>query len=138
LRFIVLPIFFYLYNTGNVTLCLVLFGFTIAADLIDGDVARKLKATSKFGAYYDAATDFALIVGIYAFFATKGFYPIWLLQLIIASFVQFLATSRYAKKIYDPIGRYIGSELYIGEVLTLFFPTQTIITFIQYAFVAFS
>lgn len=66
-----------------------------------------------------------------------GFYPIWLPLLIAASFVQFIATSFFAKKLYDPVGKYIGSALYIGIVLTLVFPTQSTYSFVQYAFVGF-
>ena len=116
---------------------MVLFVFAATTDLLDGYLARKLNVTTKFGSYYDATTDFALVIGIYSLFAAKGFYPIWLLVLIAASFVQFLATSPYAKKIYDPIGRYIGSALYIGIVLTLVFPGEAIFSFVQYAFIVF-
>ena len=121
-RIVVIPLFGYLYNHANIPACLVLFALSAATDLLDGYSARKLKITSRFGAYYDAVTDFALIIGIYSMFTAKDFYPIWLLVLITASFVQFLATSGYAKKIYDPVGRYIGSALYIGIVLTLVLP----------------
>ena len=137
LRIAVLPLFFYLFNTENITSCLILFASSVATDLFDGYLARKLKVTSRFGAYYDAATDFALVIGIFTFFATKGYYPTWLLLLITASFIQFLATSLYAKKLYDPIGRYIGSALYIGIVLTLVFPTQATFSFVEFAFVGF-
>jgi phosphatidylglycerophosphate synthase len=137
LRIAVLPLFFYLFNTGNITSCLILFASSAATDLFDGYLARKLNVTSRFGAYYDAATDFALVIGIFTFFATKGYYPTWLLLLITASFIQFLATSLYAKKLYDPIGRYIGSALYIGIVLTLVFPTQATFSFVEFAFVGF-
>ena len=108
-----------------------------STDFFDGYLARKLKATSRFGAYYDATTDFILMIGIFAIFYATGYYPIWLLLLIAASFVQFLATSHYAKKFYDPVGRYLGSALYIGVVLTLLWPTQAIFDFVQYAFVVF-
>ncbi len=94
-------------------------------------------ATSRFGAYYDATTDFILVIGIFALFTAYGFYPIWLPLLIAASFVQFMVTSSFAKKIYDPIGKYIGSALYIGIVLTLVFPIQATYSFVQYAFVGF-
>jgi len=137
LRIVVLPLFFYLYNAGNITLCLILFAFSAATDLFDGYSDRRLKVASRFGAYYDAATDFALVIGIFTFFAAKGYYPTWLLLLITASFIQFLASSLYAKKLYDPIGRYIGSALYIGIVLTLIFPTQAMFSFVEFAFVGF-
>jgi phosphatidylglycerophosphate synthase len=137
LRIAVLPLFFYLFNTGNITSCLILFASSAATDLFDGYLARKLNVTSRFGAYYDAATDFALVIGIFTFFAAKGYYPTWLLLLITASFIQFLASSLYAKKLYDPVGRYIGSALYIGIVLTLVFPTQAMFSFVEFAFVGF-
>jgi phosphatidylglycerophosphate synthase len=114
-----------------------LFSFAASTDLLDGFLARKLKVTSTIGAYYDALTDFVLIIGIYIFFSTKSYYPIWLIILIFASFAQFLVTSHYVKRLYDPIGRYVGSALYIGIVLTLLFPTQAIFYFVQYAYVAF-
>jgi CDP-diacylglycerol---glycerol-3-phosphate 3-phosphatidyltransferase len=137
LRIAVLPLFLYLYNPANIIPCLILLAFSAATDFFDGYLARKLKATSKFGAYFDATTDFILVVGIFTFFTFEGYFQIWLPLLIAASFFQFLVTSRFAKKFYDPIGKYIGSALYVGIVLTLVFPTQTTYSFVQYAFVAF-
>jgi phosphatidylglycerophosphate synthase len=137
LRIAVLPLFFYLYNPVNIVPCLVLLVFSASTDFFDGYSARKLGATSRFGAYYDATTDFALVIGIFAFFTVDGLYPVWLPLLIAASFVQFMVTSHYAKKLYDPIGRYIGSALYIGIALTLVFPSQETYNFVQYAFVGF-
>jgi CDP-diacylglycerol---glycerol-3-phosphate 3-phosphatidyltransferase len=137
LRAASLPLFFYLYNYGNVLLCLFLLAFCAASDFFDGYLARKLKTTSHFGAYYDATTDFILTVGIFAIFYAQGYYPSWLLLLIAVSFAQFLATSFYVKKIYDPVGRYLGSALYIGIVLTLVWPIQAVFDFVQYAFVFF-
>jgi phosphatidylglycerophosphate synthase len=137
LRIAALPLFFYLYDTGNVVACLGLLAFCAATDFFDGYIARKLNVTSKFGAYYDATTDFILMLGIFAFFYGLGFYPIWLLLVIATAFIQFIISSYYAKKLYDPVGRYLGSALYIGVVLTLFWPTQTVFAFVQYAFVMF-
>lgn len=137
LRIAVLPLFVYLYNPSNIAPCLILLAFSASTDFFDGYLARKLGATSRFGAYYDATTDFTLIIGIFAFFTIREFYSIWLPLLITASFVQFIVTSHYAKKHYDPIGKYIGSALYIGIVLTLVFPTQATYNFAQYAFVGF-
>ena len=137
LRVATLPLFVYLYNQGNVISCLILLSFCAATDFFDGYLARKLKTTSRFGAYYDATTDFILMMGIYVIFYANGDYPIWLLALIAASFIQFLATSSFSKKLYDPVGRYIGSALYIGVVLTLLWPTQEVFNFVQYAFGVF-
>ena len=137
LRIAVLPLFVFFYNPANIAPCLVLLAFSSATDFFDGYSARILGATARFGAYFDATTDFVLVIGIFSFFAVDGFYPIWLPLLITASFVQFFATSHYTKKLYDPVGKYIGSALYIGIVLTLVFPAQATYDFVQYAFVGF-
>ncbi|MGA2682595.1 MAG: CDP-alcohol phosphatidyltransferase family protein [Candidatus Bathyarchaeia archaeon] len=137
IRIAVLPLWFYLYNSGNIVLCLAVFAAAAFTDLIDGFLARRLKGSTRFGAYYDAATDFAFVIGIFTFFSLKGFYPVWLLLLITVSFAQFIASSVYAKKLHDPIGRFTGSALYIGVVLTLVIPSKATFSFVEYAFFGF-
>ncbi len=137
LRIPVLPLFIYLYNPANIAPCLILLAFSASTDFFDGYTARKLGVTSEFGAYYDAATDFTFIIGLFAFFTLYEFYPIWVPLLIVVLFGQFIVTSHYAKKLYDPAGKYAGSALYIGVALTLLFPTQEMYTFVQYAFLGF-
>ncbi len=137
LRIAILPLFLYFFSLGNTVLCLVLLAFSAATDFFDGHLARRLNVTTRFGAYYDVATDFILVIGVFTAFNIHGYYPTWLLLLIAASFIQFLATSYFAKKLYDPVGRYIGSALYIGIVLTLISPTQEVFSFVQYAFLGF-
>jgi phosphatidylglycerophosphate synthase len=137
LRVAALPVFFYLNNQGNIVACLILLAFCEISDFLDGYLARKINTTSRFGAYYDATTDFILTVGIFAIFCAQGYYPLWLPFLIAVSFAQFLVTGFYTKKMYDPVGRYLGSALYIGIVLTLVWPIQAVFAFVQYAFVTF-
>jgi phosphatidylglycerophosphate synthase len=137
LRIAALPLFVFLFNIGDVTSCLTLLAFCAATDFFDGHLARKLKVPSRFGAYYDATTDFTLMMGVFAVFYVEGYYPVWLLLLVTVSFAQFLATSLYGKKLYDPVGRYLGSALYIGIALTLLWPTEAIFFFVQFAFAGF-
>ena len=137
LRIAALPIFILLYNMGNVVLCLVLLVVCAASDFFDGYAASKLGVATRFGAYFDASTDFALTGGIFSFFCIQGFYPFWLPILIAAAFAQFLVTSFIARKLYDPVGRYLGSALYIGIVLTLLWPIQPVFVFVEVAFVLF-
>jgi phosphatidylglycerophosphate synthase len=122
LRIAALPLFLYFNSMGSSFLCLVVFGFAAVTDLIDGYVARKLGVASKSGAYFDAVTDFVLVMGIFSAFALNGYYPLWLLLLIAASFAQFAVTGYFGKRLYDPLGKYIGSVLYIGITLTLLSP----------------
>ena len=137
IRIAVLPLLFYLDNIGNIALCLVVFAAASFTDLLDGFLARKLKVTTRFGAYFDSATDFVFVMCIFAFFTLKGFYSVWMLLLITAAFAQFVASSLYTKKLHDPIGRYTGSALYIGVVLTLVLPSKATFTFVEYAFLGF-
>ncbi len=137
LRIIALPAFVYLFNQRNTVACLGLLAFCAATDFFDGFFARKLNATSRFGSYYDATTDFILMLGVFTFFFFLGFYSIWLLVLIIAAFSQFIITSFYSQRLYDPVGRYLGSALYIGVVLTLLWPIGAVFAFVQYAFLGF-
>ncbi len=137
LRIAVLPLFLYFFNQTNTTACLAVLGFCVVTDYFDGYTARKLKYTSTFGGYYDASTDFIFIMGVYTAFYFVGYYPAWLLVLIAASFILFLATSVFIKKLYDPVGRYLGSALHIGIALTLISSTQPVLVFVQVAFAVF-
>ncbi len=137
LRIAALPLFFYLFNTANITACLILLSFCAATDFLDGYIARRMHSNSRFGAYYDATTDFALMFGIYTLFTFRGLYPTWFIFLIFAAFGQFVVTSIIAKKFYDPIGKYLGSALSIGVALTLLVPSEATFLFVQYAFSVF-
>lgn len=137
IRIAALPLFLYFFVSANTIACLALMTFCAATDFLDGYAARRLNVTTRFGAYFDATTDFILMFGVYTVFAYSGNYPFWLLLLIAASFAQFLATSRIAKRIYDPVGRYVGSALYIGIALTLLSPIEPVLLFVQYAFAGF-
>lgn len=138
LRLAALPIFLYFFGIGNPLLCIIIFGLAQATDLLDGYVARKLKVTSKAGAYFDAATDFVFITGIFGAFTYSGYYPTWIITLIAASFAQFIVSSLYSKKLYDPLGKYIGSVLYIAIGLTLLLPTPIIFTIVEIGFSIFA
>lgn len=138
LRLVALPIFLYYFTAGNALACILIFGLSQITDLIDGYAARKLNAASRAGAYFDVVTDFVFIAGIFAAFTLSGYYPVWIMALIAASFIQFIISSLYTKKLYDPLGRYIGSVLYIAISLTLLSPTPAIFTVVEVGFPIFA
>lgn len=138
LRLVALPIFLYYYTAGNPLACILVFGLSQVTDLIDGYAARKLCVASKAGAYFDVVTDFVFIAGIFTAFTLSGYYPAWIMALIAASFGQFIVSSIYTKKLYDPLGRYIGSVLYIAIGLTLLSPTPIIFTLVEVGFPLFA
>ncbi|HSQ49167.1 MAG TPA: CDP-alcohol phosphatidyltransferase family protein [Candidatus Deferrimicrobiaceae bacterium] len=133
-----LPLFIYFFSYGNIAVAMLFFTVAAVTDLFDGYFARKLGAASKFGAYFDAAVDFILVSGIFASFTINSYYPAWVLVLIAASFTQFLVSSLYTKKLYDPLGKYIGSILYIAIALTLLSPATLTFTFVQIGFSLFA
>ncbi|MCW3983085.1 MAG: CDP-alcohol phosphatidyltransferase family protein [Candidatus Bathyarchaeota archaeon] len=138
LRLVALPLFLYFFTNGATAGCIVVFGFAQLTDLVDGYVARKLGVTSKFGAYFDAATDFVLVTGIFVAFTLSNYYSAWILLLIVASFTQFIVTSRFHKKLYDPLGKYIGSVLYLAIGLTLLSPTEPVFLLVEVGFSVFA
>lgn len=138
LRLAALPLFLYFFGIGNLWVCIIIFGLAQTTDLLDGYVARKLKVASTAGAYFDAVTDFIFITGIFAAFTFSGYYPAWVMALIVASFGQFIISSHYSQKLYDPLGKYIGSVLYIAIGLTLLLPTPIIFTIVEIGFPTFA
>jgi CDP-diacylglycerol--glycerol-3-phosphate 3-phosphatidyltransferase len=134
LRLAALPLFFYFNSIGSPLLCLLVFALAAGTDLLDGFIARKLKVASKRGAYFDAVVDFLFVAGIFTAFMLNGYYQSWILLVIAASFVQFVVSSLYAKKLYDPLGKYIGSVLYIAIVLTLLAPTSVVFAVVEVGF----
>jgi len=90
----------------------VVFICLLATDLLDGSLARRLGASTAFGAYFDAATDFILVSSMFLVFDSKGFVPYWLLVIIALFFAQFIITSVHWGRIHDPVGKHYGSLLY--------------------------
>jgi phosphatidylglycerophosphate synthase len=138
LRLAALPLFIYFFFNGSTAVATLVFSIAAVTDLFDGYLARKLGAASKFGAYFDSAVDFIVVFGIFAAFTINSYYPAWMLTLIAASFAQFLVSSHYTKKLYDPLGKYIGSVLYIAIALTLLSPATLTFTFVQIGFSLFA
>jgi phosphatidylglycerophosphate synthase len=95
--------------------------FTIAclSDVLDGYMARKLGATSSFGAYLDVVADFILVMAAFLAFSVKEIYPLWIPFIIILMFFQFMLTSRTKIPLYDPVGRYYGPFLFSVIFITL-------------------
>ncbi len=90
----------------------VLFLSLLCTDWLDGYLARRFGLSTKFGIYFDVTTDFIFVFCMFLTFNLKGFVPEWVLVLIIFVFAQFVITSIYSDKIYDPVGKYYGSLLY--------------------------
>jgi phosphatidylglycerophosphate synthase len=127
LRVVALPCLVYSFNQQIRAATYALFLFAICTDFLDGYAAKKLEAASTLGSYFDVTADFLLVSGMFLTFILEDVYPLWILLLIIAVFVQFMLTSLYSKRtVYDPVGKYYGSLMYGGIGLTLLFPEQLV------------
>jgi phosphatidylglycerophosphate synthase len=138
LRLVILPFFVYSFLSGLTLLGYSLFLFAVISDFADGYFAKKLQVTSRFGAYYDATVDAVFILTMFGVFFVSGFYPYWVLLLIIFMYAQFAITSFSLGVIYDPVGKYYGSLLYGAIGLTLLFSGQAFYNFVTLTLVAVS
>lgn len=74
----------YFGNVQMITLCMLLLLLVIAADGIDGWVARKRNETSTFGAVFDIAGDRIVENTLWIVFSDLGLIPVWVPILVIS------------------------------------------------------
>ena len=124
IRFVAAPLFLYTFANDPTAWALCIFLVAVLTDALDGHVARRLVGASPFlGPYSDAVADFFLVLAAFSAFALKGLYPFWMLLLIVVMFAQFVLTSKLARPIYDPVGKYYGVFLFCAVGVTLLCPT---------------
>jgi len=107
-------------NQGLWAVCLLL--FACVTDALDGHLARRLGASSSFGAFFDVSADFLLALTAFSAFVARGIYPLWTPLLIASMFLQFILTSRFGWPLYDPVGKYYGAFLFASVGATLVLP----------------
>lgn len=86
LRIVLSPVFYLMFVSGKPTLIYWSFVvFTIGAltDYFDGWLARKMKATSKFGKFFDPLADKFLTSAAFIAFVGKGLFPVWMLVIVL-------------------------------------------------------
>jgi phosphatidylglycerophosphate synthase len=138
LRLGLVPLLAFLVGNGMLFYGAALFLFLLFTDFLDGYLARKLGASSKFGTYFDAAADFTLVFAMFLAFGSVGFYAEWVLILVAAVFAGFVLTSHTSSKIYDPVGKYYGSLLFGAIGLRFIFAGQLFCSVVTIGVVAFS
>jgi hypothetical protein len=96
--------------------------YACATDLLDGIIARRLHAESVLGSMLDAFADFGLVAGVSAYLISVGLLSPWFLALILLAFAQFVAAKPMPDS--DPLGRHIGTVLFISLGLSLMYSTS--------------
>ena len=132
------PLLAFLVSNGMLVYGAALFLFLLFTDFLDGYLARKLGASSKFGTYFDVTADFILVFSLFLAFGSKGFYADWVLILVAAVFAVFFLTGLSSSWVYDPVGKYYGSLLYGAIGLRFIFSGQLFYNVVTIGVVAFS
>jgi len=138
IRIILAPIFFLTVINNLIINSIIIFLFAIITDVIDGYSSRKLGLASSKGAYLDVTADFILVLAAFSAFIINGLYPTWLLIIIVFMFLQFIITSKFHITIYDPLGKYYGSFLFLVILLSLIITNPIIILILTILIVLFS
>ena len=107
---LVIPFGLALYD-GRPVAALAWLGLAAASDVADGFLARRLRACTGFGAYFDATADFLVVMAGLAGLAAGGF-PAWPLAVVVVMFAQFVLSSGRGRPRYDPVGKYYGGLLF--------------------------
>jgi cardiolipin synthase (CMP-forming) len=68
---------------GRFVQALVLMSIAGASDALDGWLARRLNAVSRFGAAVDPMADKLLVAAMYVIFAIQGHLPLWLAVIVL-------------------------------------------------------
>jgi len=113
LRLVAIPAIWILWLRERHPAAIGLYGFVVLSDALDGWLARQLGAVTRFGGFFDAVTDIAVILSLLALLSWNGVVPFWVPIAPAVVAVVFLATSSRAAPRYDPIGKYYGAMLYI-------------------------
>lgn len=144
IRLICSPFLFYTIYENLQSYAIIWFLIIVITDLIDGVTARKLNVITSFGGFFDAFTDFIVIMFGFSAFILLKIFPYWLLILFTVHFLFFIFTSKRKKLIYDTIGKYYGAFLIaiigitlifmdfsINSILTVFVVIVTILVFLS-------
>lgn len=82
-RILLVPVFLYFILTGEYHIAAAVFITAGVTDGVDGFIARRYNARTRFGAALDPFADKFLLVSAYIALAAKGFIPIWLMVPVI-------------------------------------------------------
>lgn len=84
LRLLLTPVVVLAVLSGRDRVALAVFLLAGASDGIDGPLARRWGAASRFGAVLDPVTDKIFLMAVYLALASRGVAPWWLVALVIA------------------------------------------------------
>ncbi len=125
LRLLLTPVVVLAVLGGRDRVALAVFLLAGASDGIDGLLARRWGAVSRFGAVLDPVTDKIFLVAVYLALAARGVAPGWLVALVIARDVLILlgagllAAARRAGEFRPSVWGKVATTIHVVTVTTL-------------------
>jgi CDP-diacylglycerol--glycerol-3-phosphate 3-phosphatidyltransferase len=91
------------------------------SDIIDGMVAKQAKSSCKGGDIFDIVADFMVVLSIFVLWYLKQMVSVYIILLILLSFISFGYISFLKKKIAkNKIGKYVGAVCFSGITVIIF------------------
>lgn len=112
----------FLYGQDHDIALIALFIMICVSDFFDGKIARKLGATTVFGAKLDVFADLLYIISSYSALISTHILPLWYLVFVCIKFLEFVTTSNFIKLyntssehpfIFDRIGRAVSAIFFL-------------------------
>ena len=89
-RILLVPIVVWAITAGRYQTAFWLFVVAAISDAVDGFLAKRLGATSEFGAYLDPLADKALLMSIYVTLGIAGLLPLWVVIAVVSRDIMIL------------------------------------------------
>jgi cardiolipin synthase len=89
-RILMVPIVVWAITAASYQLAFWLFVVAAISDAVDGFLAKRLGATSEFGAYLDPLADKALLMSIYVTLGIAGLLPLWVVIAVVSRDIMIL------------------------------------------------
>ncbi|HUS50330.1 MAG TPA: CDP-alcohol phosphatidyltransferase family protein [Candidatus Paceibacterota bacterium] len=91
------------------------------SDIVDGMVAKQVESSCKGGDIFDIAADFMVVLSVFVLWYLKQMVSIYIIFLILLSFITFGYISFLKKKITkNKIGKYVGAVCFLGITVIIF------------------
>jgi len=91
------------------------------SDIVDGMVARQAESSCKGGDIFDIVADFIVVLSVFILWYLKRMVSIYIIFLILLSFITFVYISFLKKKIIkNKIGKYLGAVCFSGITVIIF------------------
>ncbi len=91
------------------------------SDIVDGMVARQAESSCKGGDIFDIVADFMVVLSVFILWYLKQMVSIYIIFLILLSFISFVYISFLKKKIIkNKIGKYVGAVCFSGITVIIF------------------